>query len=110
MAIMRMSSLHILIACGGIGDMAHLGITRIGIGDGDGTITIGTSHIMLGILITILIGITIIIISQAMWAVATLRTMLTLTAHRAITVQRLLHAPIAADWLPINRALLRVVP
>ena len=106
MVIMRMPSLRIPIVCGGIGAMAQYGITRIGIG----TTIIGIIHIMLGILITILIGITIIIISQAMWAVATLRTMLTLTAHRAITVQRLLHAPIAADWLPINRALLRVEP
>lgn len=66
MVIMLMPSLHLPIACGGIGDMAHLGITRIGIGDGDGTTIIGDIHIMLGILITIHIGIITTISIQAM--------------------------------------------
>lgn len=63
MVIMRMPSLRIPIVCGGIGAMAQYGITRIGIG----TTIIGIIHIMLGILITILIGlIPTISIIQAM--------------------------------------------
>lgn len=108
MATMPMPSQHTPTAYGGIGDMARHGITHIG--DGDGTTIIGVIHIMLGIIITIHIGITIIISIQAMWGEDTIHTMLSQTAHRAFIEQRHLHAPIAADWLPINRALLRVEP
>lgn len=62
MATMPMPSLPIQIACGGIGAMAQYGITRIGVG----TTIIGIIHIMLGILITILIGIIPTISIQAM--------------------------------------------
>lgn len=99
MATMPMPSLPIQIACGGIGDMALHGITLIGVGDGTAT---GITPITHGIITTIItwIGIIITIIitvtsRRTMWEDDTIHTMLTLIAHRAFIVQRLLHARVA---------------